>query len=88
MSKPSDCHKVIKKSSSGFLWKIFRFFFGCCMSDESLWEWERAPEPSDIYWENLGTSTCARIFYSAASYFSTAVLMGLCLVMIASIKAW
>ena len=88
LSKPSDCHKVIKKQSSGFIMGIFKFFFGCCMNDESLWEWERAPEPSDIYWENLGVSTCGRICYSVQSYVATVLLMAGCLVVISLIKLW
>jgi hypothetical protein len=27
--------------------------FRCCFDKSSLWKFQRAPEPTDIYWENL-----------------------------------
>ena len=33
-----------------------------------MWHFERAPEPTDIYWENLGTSTVKRFLKTGISY--------------------
>jgi len=68
--------------------KVKRFFFGCCLSNESNWHFERAPEPTDIYWENLDVSTLARIIAGCISWILTAVQILICVAIIASIKYW
>jgi len=63
----------------------------CCAQSKSSyqyqWEFERAPEPSDIYWENLGTSTGERICRSMWSFMLTAFLILICLGVISAIKS-
>lgn len=49
----TDAQKVIHKSEKGILKRIAMFFFPCAFDEEDYWEWSRAPEPSDIQWENL-----------------------------------
>ena len=48
---------VIQRKTSGFrLWKTYAP--SCLISNEDRWYWERAPEPSDVQFENLKVSTC------------------------------
>lgn len=84
LKRPQLAYKVINQTQSWRLWKTYAP--SCFMENEDRWYWERAPEPSDIFYENLAVSTCARIFYSAFSYFMTIILMGLCLAIIGPIK--
>lgn len=56
------------------------------MSHETLWEFERAPEPNDIYWENLQVSSIQRVFYGFFSYVLTAVVIALCFGLLTLIK--
>jgi hypothetical protein len=63
-----------------------RTFFRCCLPRSWKVTFERAPEPSDIYWENMGVSTLERICKSMASFILTAFLMGGCVGFIFSIK--
>jgi len=53
-----------------------RTFFPCILPRSWKYVFERAPEPSDIYWENMGISTLQRICKSMGSFFLTAILMG------------
>ena len=61
---------------------------GCCLNNKQRWIFERAPEPTDIFWENLNAKPVRRFCKSMFSYFSTAILIFICLGMIASIKLW
>lgn len=45
--------KVVKNSKDGNFMKLLKFLFRCCFDKSSLWKFQRAPEPTDIYWENL-----------------------------------
>jgi hypothetical protein len=47
---------------------------------------ERAPEPTDIFWENLGVSTISRVFSSLLSWFFTVLIIGVSFGIIAIIK--
>jgi hypothetical protein len=63
-----------------------RTFFPFCLPRSWKYVFEIAPEPSDIYWENMGVTTLTRILKSMASFALTAVLMGGCVGFIFSIK--
>jgi len=58
----------------------------CCWKKSSLWFFERAPEPTDIYWENLGINQIERVVYGFFTYFMTGLLMGICLAFIFTVK--
>lgn len=49
----ADVQKVINSSEKGILKRIAMFVLPCYFEEEDYWEWDRAPEPSDIQWENL-----------------------------------
>ena len=67
---------------------IVRTFFPCCAPDTWRFVFERAPGPSDIYWENMGVSSIQRIFKSMISFVLTALLMVGCVGFIYGIKQW
>jgi len=87
-SKPSDCSKVLQSYQQGAFWRAFRRVFGRFFGTQFFWEWERAPEPSDISWENLGISTQKRIVNSLSSFGATAVLIVLCFLVNFAIEKW
>jgi uncharacterized membrane protein YeiB len=62
--------------------------FGCCSGFKSKWYFERAPEPSDIYWENLNTTKCQRIFRTMLAYIITLALFGLGTFIIFTVKVF
>jgi hypothetical protein len=53
LNHENDAQKVINRSEKGILRRITMFVFPCSFDEEDYWEWTRAPEPSDIQWENL-----------------------------------
>ena len=89
LERPKDCLKVLESRGSR-LWNNFkRWFCCCCVEDDSdLWYFERAPEPSDIFWENVNVGTCQRIANGIKSYISTFIMMCVCLLFISLIKRW
>jgi hypothetical protein len=40
--------------------------------------YERAPEPSDVYWENLSVSSFGRFIRVSCTYFATIIIIGIC----------
>jgi hypothetical protein len=84
---PQDCLRVTASNSVfPFTKFVMRTFFNCCLPRNWKYVFERAPEPSDIYWENMGVSTLTRICKSLGSFILTAFLMGACVGFIFSIK--
>jgi len=51
----------------------------CCSDAENIdFTYERAPEPSDVYWENLSTGSTSRFFRVMCTYFATVIIIGIC----------
>jgi hypothetical protein len=48
----------------------------CCSDKTSTWYFERAPEPSDIMWQNLGVSAFSRVFRFGLTYITILGLIG------------
>jgi hypothetical protein len=40
------------------------------------YKFERAPEPSDVFWENLKVSSAYRAYSMIATYFVTILIIG------------
>ena len=56
-----------------------KIFCICCSDPENIdFVYERAPEPSDVYWENLSTSSISRFFRVMCTYFATVIIIGIC----------
>lgn len=72
MKTPSDALKVIEGQYSSLIMRFLRAFCGCCCTNsQNEWLFERAPEPTDINWENLEASTIERICRGSISYIMT-----------------
>ena len=52
----------------------------CCKGQASAFMFERAPEPSDIYWENLKTSFLAQTAKITLTYLLTTIVICFCFV--------
>ena len=84
---PQECLRVLQANSTFPVTKfIMRTFFSCCLPRRWKYVFERAPEPTDIYWENMGVTTLERICKSMASFVLTAILMGATVGFIFAIK--
>ena len=57
-----------------------------CFNQNDLWTFERATEPSDINWENLGVGPVRRTCQTIFSYFLTFCILGICALIIWGIK--
>ena len=78
---------AIRRKQSLLIPKLFLgTFFGCCLGHRTKWYFDRAPEPSDIYWENLGHSTLRRIFRTTISYMLSLILLCVGIGIISSVK--
>lgn len=80
-----DMYKVLNGQPSSYS-RVWNYLTFCCRDKSDFWYFERAPEPSDIYWENLGTWQIERVVYGFFSYFMTGILMGICLGIIFTVK--
>lgn len=66
---------------------FFNNFLPCLVTKEDTWTFERAPEPNDIFWENMKVTTCKRIRNLIASMVVTLLLMGGCFLFITLLKS-
>ena len=70
---------------------FMRTFFSCCFCSENKsrsWVFQRAPEPTDIFWENMNVHVCKRIFNYIVSFIVTIIIMGLCFAFIQAVKSF
>lgn len=74
------------KSGISYIKSFFAKIFPCCFSNDtkgsSQFTIERAPEPSDVYWENLSLTSFQRFLRVAATYFATFIIIGICFAII------
>lgn len=69
--------------------KWIRNKFCCCCDDDELkskYVFERAPEPTDVYWENLNVSYWNRVGRVIMTYIATVLLIGICFAIIYGIN--
>lgn len=57
-----------------------------CFNENDLWRFERAVEPSDINWENLGVGPIRRFCQTTFSYILTFMILVVCALTIWGIK--
>ena len=86
MKTPNDAQKVLD-GQRGWCSSKCRGFWLCCFGSKvDSWIFERAPEPTDIYWENLGIGSINRFLSAIWSWILTVALIIGCLVIISIIK--
>ena len=83
---PKLAHKLVDDTKGFRWWK--NYAPSCLINNEDRWYFDRAPEPSDIYYENLNVSTCERICLGIQSFIFTMLLMSICFVVVFSIKGY
>lgn len=82
----ADMDKVTAAPEDNILVDTFVSLFSCCFDASRLWKFERAPEPTDINWQNLGIGLCRRICQTTMVYLITGILLAVCGVIIWAIK--
>lgn len=87
LSTQKSQQEVMKKSGVSFLKSFFARIFPCFFGGSgnqgaSAFTFERAPEPSDVYWENLSITSFQRFLRVCATYFATFIIIGICFAII------
>lgn len=94
MEKPSDASRIIDGQWAPFVkWLIGVL---CCLCKGCIEEckpgfffsYARAPEPSDIYWQNLGIPSYERFFRGGASLIGTSGIMAVSIFVINILKKY
>jgi len=68
-------------------WKVItRTLCPCLFDDKDFWDFERAPEPSDIQWENLHITSKSRCARGLLSYALAFLLMAVSAIIIFMLK--
>jgi hypothetical protein len=83
--RPGDCYKVANGQSGG-LARFCKGLVSCCFDKEDFYRWDRAPEPTDVYWENLGVGWGNRVVRSFLSNLATFLLVLVCFGAVAFLK--
>lgn len=78
--------KVIDSIGDNLLVKFYKVFCSCFFDASSLWEFYRAPEPSDINWQNMGVGAFRRTIQTGFVWVITVIILILCAVIINAIK--
>ena len=91
MERPSDASYIIDRQVAPALKLVLSFI--CCLCSGCFpkgfwWTYTRAPEPSDIYWQNLGIPTYSRIARGTVSFIATTSIMAVCIGFISLLKEW
>jgi hypothetical protein len=65
---------------SRFIRWVKKKFCHCCINNEvgTRYSLERAPEPNDVFWENLNISSAVRYQYVFMTYLATFLVIGVC----------
>jgi hypothetical protein len=58
------------------------------MDRSQNWWFQRAPEPSDIHWENLKVSTSFRVCKGIQVYLATILIIWFSFTIVNSVKKW
>ena len=60
LKKDTHMTKVIGDEGDNLIVRFCKAFCSCFFDSSSLWEFRRAPEPSDINWQNMGVGMVRR----------------------------
>lgn len=86
LKKDTHMTKVIGDEGDNLIVRFCKAFCGCFFDTASLWEFRRAPEPSDINWQNMGVGMVRRCCQTGFVWFVTIIILIVCAVIIDSIK--
>lgn len=83
--KPTHAHMVLNSQDDSILVytlkMLWKNFCCCCYSKDnaSNFQFAKAPEPSDVYWENMNFTFLRRFKVTLFTYFLTSLTIGVCL---------
>jgi hypothetical protein len=86
LKNDKDMAKVIEDVGDNLLVRFGKTFCSFCYDSSSLWEFYRAPEPSDINWQNMGIGAGRRCCQTGFVWFITSIILGICIAIIQTIK--
>lgn len=78
--------KVIESIGDNYIVRFGKTFLPCCFDKTSLWAFYRAPEPSDINWQNLGVGPVRRVIQTGFVWLITGIILTVCALAIEAIK--
>jgi len=78
LNKPAVCSELLQRQETRYCRKFFRNICSCCFCGVSSWTFERAPEPTDIFWENMNVHFCKRVANSILSWILTLTMAAIC----------
>lgn len=82
----ADMAKVIDEVGDNLIVRFYKTFCSCFFDSSALWEFHRAPEPSDINWQNMGIDPVRRCCQTGFVWFVTWIILGICIAIINTIK--
>ena len=91
MNQPKDVATVLKRQQQKCCGSFMRLFCPCCFCSSNIsrsWVFERAPEPTDIFWENMNVHICKKIFNIVISLVATFIIMLISFGLISWIKSY
>ena len=79
-------HKVLANQNDSCLFWLLKFLCSCCFNKDDFWKFERASEPSDIIWENMGFTPFEKSQRECLSSLGTFIAIVVSFVLIFLIK--
>lgn len=79
-------HKVLANQNDSCLFWLLKLLCGCFFNKDDFWKFERASEPSDIIWENMGFTPFQKSHRQCLSSTGTYVAIAVSFVLIFLIK--
>lgn len=68
-------YRVLNRQRTGCCFFIYKILCSCCLDKDDYWIFERAPEPSDINWENMGLTCMDACVRQLVSIVSTLIML-------------
>lgn len=85
--KPTHAHMVLSSQDDSLLIYTLKLLwrnFCCCFvskNSASNFQFAKAPEPSDVYWENMNITFIRRFKVTLVTYLGTSLVIGVCLLL-------
>lgn len=85
--KPTHAHAVLNSQDDSLLLYTLKLLwrnFCCCFvskNSASNFQFAKAPEPSDVYWENMNITFIRRFKVTLVTYLGTSLVIGVCLLL-------
>lgn len=77
---------MLRLQKEGLCFWLYKLLCGCCLDKDDYWKFERAPEPTDVNWENMGLTACDSCLRQFASLIGTFLMIAISFIAIYFIK--